>query len=339
MSDPSELRNVEIVWTVGDIPVRATLTETADGNRRPAVVFVAGSGPTDRNWESPLIPGNNGSARLLATALAKAGFVTLRYDKRASGPDAQENAARLAGTVSLQSHLDELSGAVGALLARPNVSSDRLYVLTNSEGAIHALNYQQQAREYLFAGFVLTGVPGRSIKDTMRTQVVPQLRPLPNGESLIAQFDAAVADYVDGRPVRLDPEAPVGLQRLFQSLETPANLPFARELLNVDPAQMLKGVREPVLVVIGKKDLQVDWQVDGNLLQTALAGRTNVTYAYPENANHVLKYEPKPREELTPAEVGNGYNAADRVLDAETLDSIRAWLIREAAPVTESRAA
>ena len=56
-----------------------------------AVVFVAGSGPTDRNWCSPLLPGTNGSGKLLAEALASQGFVTLRYDKLASGPHVKEN--------------------------------------------------------------------------------------------------------------------------------------------------------------------------------------------------------------------------------------------------------
>ncbi|MEI7771080.1 MAG: hypothetical protein WCI67_13875, partial [Chloroflexales bacterium] len=65
----------------------------------PAVVFVAGSGPTDRDWNSPLIPGTNGSAALLAQALTERGYLTLRYDKRASGPHGIENAQRLAGTI------------------------------------------------------------------------------------------------------------------------------------------------------------------------------------------------------------------------------------------------
>lgn len=45
------------------------------------------------------------------------------------------------------------------------------------------------------------------------------------------------------------------------------NLPFARELWTADTAPLLGQVDVPVLVVIGKKDLQVDWQADGEPLR------------------------------------------------------------------------
>jgi hypothetical protein len=56
----------------------------------------------------------------------------------------------------------------------------------------------------------------------------------------------------------------------------------------------------------------------------------NVTFAYPENANHVLKNEPKPRAELTAAD-GMNYNAADTVLDPEGLKAVKDWLADQVA--------
>jgi len=38
----------------------------------PCVVFFAGSGPTDRDWLSPLLPGTNGSGRALADGVVEA---------------------------------------------------------------------------------------------------------------------------------------------------------------------------------------------------------------------------------------------------------------------------
>jgi pimeloyl-ACP methyl ester carboxylesterase len=330
MSQEKSLETEEISWPVDGIPVEATLVRPAGTGRRPAIVFVAGSGPTDRNWNSPAIPGSNGSGRLLANALAANGFVTLRYDKRASGPRLVENIALLTGKISLQSHVQELVSAVDALAVRPDVDSARILVLTSSEGAIHALNYQRQATQHRFAGLVLTGVPGRSMADTMRSQVVPQLQQLPNGERLIREYDQAIANFASGQPVDLDPSMPEALHLLLTGLSNPANQPFSREFLTVNPARLLLDVPEPALIVIGQKDIQVNWQVDGQALEAALAGRDNVTFVYPENANHVLKYEPKPREQLVPAEVAASYSAADRELDSETLQAIQTWLVRQA---------
>ena len=48
----------------------------------PTVLLIAGSGPTDRDGNSALMPGRNDSLKWLAQALEDAGIATLRYDKR-----------------------------------------------------------------------------------------------------------------------------------------------------------------------------------------------------------------------------------------------------------------
>ncbi len=89
---------------------------------------------------------------------------------------------------------------------------------------------------------------------------------------------------------------------------------------------MVGGDKRPVLVLIGQKDIQIDWQLDGARLEDAVAGSENVTFVYPEDANHVFKYEEKPAEELTAADAVN-YNSADCVLDDVSVAAILAWLI------------
>jgi alpha-beta hydrolase superfamily lysophospholipase len=331
MSEPTDLKNQEISWDVDGIAVHATLTRPVASGRLPAVAFVAGSGPTDRDWDSPLLPGNNGSAKLLAEALARSGFVTLRYDKRASGPHARENAQRLMGKASLQSHVDELAGAVATLAADPGVDPERIFAFTNSEGGIHALNYQRGKPDHRFHSLVLTGFPGRRMADTARAQVLPFFANLPNGEELIRLYDSTVADLLAGRPIQPDPSLPETPRALLLALSSPVNMPFGRELFAVNPARLLQGVPEPTLVVIGKKDIQVDWQADGQALEAAVSGRDNVTFVYPDNANHVLKHEERARQQLVPAEVATTYNAADRFLDPEALEAIQTWLARQAA--------
>jgi uncharacterized protein len=131
----------------------------------------AGSGPTDRNWNTPLLPGSNGSAALLAETLTANGYLTLRYDKRASGPHAQENVQRLAGSISMQGHAAELAGAIELLAKRPDVDRQRIVVLANSEGCIHTLNYELQAPAYPCKGLILAAAPARPISAMAHSQV------------------------------------------------------------------------------------------------------------------------------------------------------------------------
>ena len=51
----------------------------------PAVLLIAGSGPTDRNGNSVGLPGANNSLQYLAEALAERGIASVRYDKRGIG--------------------------------------------------------------------------------------------------------------------------------------------------------------------------------------------------------------------------------------------------------------
>ena len=114
-------KSLDVSWQLDGILMEGTVVRPDGDGPFPAVVLVAGSGPTDRDWCSPLLPGSNGSGRLFADALAGAGIASIRYDKRASGPHAMENVMKLIGTMSMQSHLDELVAAVQVLAGLDDV--------------------------------------------------------------------------------------------------------------------------------------------------------------------------------------------------------------------------
>jgi uncharacterized protein len=113
--------------------------------------------------------------------------------------------------------------------------------------------------------------------------------------------------------------------QLLLSLNAPINLPFARELWSYNPAEYISKVEEPILVLIGKKDVQVDWQADGKALEAAAKGKSEVSFVYPDNADHVLKFEDIPKEKLGANAVLN-YNSPSRKLDPEALKTILDWL-------------
>src|SRR3954447_4474284 len=202
--------SMEVSWQLDSTTVDGTLVKPSGPGPFPAVVMVAGSGPTDRDWTSPLLQGTNGSARLLAEALAQAGIASLRYDKRASGPRARENMQALVGKLSMQSHLDELAGAVRTLASQDDIRADRIFAIGNSEGTLHVLNYQVQDPPIPLAGLVLIAPPGRSVGVMAHAQIAEQAAGIPNGEALLALYDAPIVRFQVGEPMDPDPALPQG---------------------------------------------------------------------------------------------------------------------------------
>ena len=107
-------------------------------------------------------------------------------------------------------------------------------------------------------------------------------------------------------------------------------MPFSRELWTYYLPEHIAKVNEPILVVIGKKDIQVDWKIDGNILEKVTANKIAASFVYPENANHILKHEEAPREALTAQYVSLRYNAQDTELDREAENAIVDWLKKHA---------
>jgi len=320
----------DLTWELDGITMEGTVVCPAGEGPFPAVVLVAGSGPTDRDWCSPLVPGSNGSARLLAEAFTEAGIASLRYDKRASGPHAMENAGKLIGKISMQSHLDELVAAVTMLSQQDCVDSSRISGLGHSEGTLHVLHYATTPQDVPFAGIILAGPPGRPIQDVLLSQLALQAAQNLGGAELMARVEKAAARYAAGQPMDPDPSLPQSIKMILAGFEAPVNLPFVRELWSESATDSLAKVQVPVLVLIGAKDVQVDMHADGTPLQEAAAGMTDVTFSFPANANHVFKGDLR-----TPAEVatspGSGFNEAGTRLDPASLETILSWLSRAGA--------
>lgn len=293
----------------------------------PAVVLVAGSGPTDRNWCSPLLPGTNGSGTLFAEAFAHASIASIRYDKRASGPHAMEHVSELTGKVSMQSHLDELVAAVHALAEMDAIDSSRIVGLGNSEGTLHVLHYATTSQPVPFAGIVLAAPPGRPVQDVLLSQLTLQSAQVPGGAELMVMVRQAAARYAAGQPMDPDPALPDSVKAVLSSFEAPANLPLARELWFESACDSLSKVKIPVLVLIGKKDLQIDVRADGDPLQIAARGMANVTFDFPPNANHVFKEELRDPAQVAASPL-TGYNEADTHLDPATVRLLLDWLAK-----------
>ena len=325
-----EVASEDVSFTAGGRTIGGTLTRPKATGAWPAVLLLAGSGPTDRDWNSPLVPTHNGSGALLAAELSKHGAVVLRFDKAGSG----KNPGPPLDQFTIDTYRDEAAAALALLRARPEVRPDRVFAAGHSEGAIHATRLAPVARPPL-AGVLYLSPASRTMIDTVLTQLEAQLKdpramlPASVAESEMTSLRKALADFMAGQPVDPSQASKIPqLQKLVAQIVNPATARL-RPLLGFDNAAEAGKLPGPFFVLAGGKDIQIDPDLDATLLEQALraAGR-DVTFHLAPDADHVLKHEPKTiaeiRANLLAAQTA--YNAEGRVLDADAAAAIVAWL-------------
>lgn len=294
----------------------------------PAIVMFAGSGPTDRDWNNPLLAGGNGSGRLIAHALARHGAVVLRFDKAPGGANKLPFEQ-----ITWATNLDEGRAAIALLRARKDVDPKRIFVLGNSEGGLHALRVAEA--EPGVRGVILMASEGRSMRDIMMDQIDSQFAqavktggmPKEVAEQLEAGVAKAFDDFSGGADVDPVQATPVpSLQALLKSIMYPPTAPLMRGMLAADPGAIAARIAQPVLVLNGEKDIQIDPSRDAKRLSALLGARGRLVLL--PNANHVFKLESQPLDALKADVAGTQkrYNAPDAVLADDAIKAIVAWL-------------
>jgi hypothetical protein len=324
-----EVASEDVTFSAGGRTVPGTLARPRTAGKRPAIVLLAGSGPTDRDWNSPAIPTKNGSGALLALELARRGAVVLRFDKAGSGKNPGPHPERW----TLDTYREEAVAALALLRTRPDVRADRVFVIGHSEGGMHATRLAQVET---VAGVCYLASLSRSMVDTMLSQIEAQLK---NPAAMLSEraidtelagLRDALADFMAGK--RVDPQRASKipqLQQLVAGIVNPTTATLMRALIGFDNAAEAAKLPGPFFVLAGGKDVQVDVELDAKRLDRSLrdAGR-DVTFHLAPDADHVLKHEPKSKDQIRANLLAaqNAYNAADRTLDADAVRALADWL-------------
>jgi pimeloyl-ACP methyl ester carboxylesterase len=239
------------------------------GERAPVVLVIPGSGPTDRDGNSPLGV-TAASYRLLADALAAKGVSTVRIDKR--GMFASKAAVPDANQVTIGDYAADARSWVEAIRRRSGQPC--AWLLGHSEGGLVALAAAQRAED--ICGVILVATPGRPLAEMIRGQ----LKANPANAPVLDAALSAIAALERGERVDVATMHPA-LQRLF----APQLQPFLIDTFRQDPAKLSAGVTVPMLVVQGDRDLQVP-AADARLLAAA---QPRAIVAILPRMNHVLK--------------------------------------------------
>ncbi|MEM8515218.1 pimeloyl-ACP methyl ester carboxylesterase [Massilia sp. MP_M2] len=244
-----------------------TLELPAGADKPRVALLIAGSGPTDRDGNSSLIPGRNDSLKLLAAGLAEAGIATLRYDKRGIG--ASQAAGPAESALRFEMFVDDAAAWIARLKADPRFAS--VVVIGHSEGSLIGMLAARQADA---AAFVSIAGMADGASTLLRKQLEGKLPPELEKESeriLVSLESGVVVDPV-----------PPALVTLFR----PSVQPYLISWFKYVPAQRIAELTMPVLVVQGNTDIQVD-VVQANRLHGASKG---AKLAIIPGMNHVFKH-------------------------------------------------
>ena len=208
----------------------------------PAVVLIGGSGTSDRDETAYGIP----IFGQLANALADAGFLVARYDKRGVGQSGGRTEV-----ATLRDFAEDAKSVVKAISDRKDVDRNRLAVIGHGEGGWIAMLTAAKNGRVKAVGLISTaGVTGQELN---LYQVVHGLdrSSRPEAERLATvdlqkKIQNAVITGTGWDAIGLVP----GVRRQ-------ADTPYFQSFLTLDPARVMKDMSQPVLIVQGERDPQV----------------------------------------------------------------------------------
>jgi uncharacterized protein len=290
----------------------ATLTWPASAKnggtaaKLPAVVLLAAAAANERDGVVGGVP----ILGQLAGAIADAGFVAVRFDKRGHG----QSGGR-AESATLGDQAEDALAVVRWLGNRREIDRDRIAVLGHNEGAWAALLVA--AREGRIAGVVSIAAPSttgldRNLEQQRHTLDQMNLSPAERVAKIEEQkrIDAAV---MSGR----------GWENFPADVRRQADTPWFQSFLTFDPARAIRDVRQPLLLVHGELDAEVPVShLDrlGELAQKQSRSKM-VNVVAIRGVNHLL----------TPAVTGDVSEYAaltNRNVSADVKRAITEWLVK-----------
>jgi uncharacterized protein len=295
----------------------------------PAVVFVTGSGPQDRDealmGHRPFL--------VIADYLARHGIASIRYDDRGF--------AKSTGKFATATSADFAADAEAALhfLQRvPGIARDRVGIIGHSEGGLIGPMIAARTRDVAFLVLMAgPGMPGDSLsllqlRRLMQTTGTPaaQIDAMVDNNRAIFRAIAGARDSADvvARVTVLKQEILAGLpenQRAAAASRFDRALPqlvapWMRYFLTYDPRVALRNIHVPVLALGGTLDLQVPAKENLSGIDSALKSAGNKDYRVVElpNLNHLFQ--------TATTGAPSEYATIEETIAPQALELITSWI-------------
>jgi alpha-beta hydrolase superfamily lysophospholipase len=237
-----------------------------DGQRLPAALLLAGSGPTDRDGNVPRLGVTPQTIGLIATVLGEAGVMSLRFDKYFSGQTGGGTYAHDPSALDLDAYIRQAAAAYQVLAGQPETSPADMLIAGHSEGGMYALLLARSVQPAP-AGLALIEPQADHLLSLIQLQTDQLLDSAVAAGTItadaaaknVAAVQRAIGQFRAGQPVDTSELLPNVARMLQPELLSAANARYVRSDDAVNPAAAAAGVAPGtrVLVTVGTRDTHV----------------------------------------------------------------------------------
>jgi uncharacterized protein len=273
--------------------------------RMPAVILVGGLGRQDRDETLYGVP----VFGYLAGALADAGYLVVRYDKRGVG----QSGGRVEHA-GIAEYAEDVRGIVTWLKTRKDVDSNRIAVLTHGDGSAVGLTVAGREKKIRALGLLSApGLTGSAFVLEQQQQALARRNESETDRAAKIALQKRVIDVVTTGK---------GWETLPPDVRRQADSPWFKSWLLFDPAVAMKKIDQPVLILNGAFDLQTPPSHGDRLAEMASsrkgsAGAATQKVVVP-GVNHLLV--------TGPGELESSDSIPPSALSPEVVAAIVTWL-------------
>ncbi|APG60044.1 alpha/beta hydrolase family protein [Christiangramia salexigens] len=238
-----------------------TLTIPTNAEAKSIVIFIQGSGPTDRHGNQPMM--KNDGIKKMARELADNGIASYRFDKRIF----KMNELKLK---EKDLRFDDFVNDVKAILKYFNTTDefDNIIIAGHSQGSLLGM-LAADATTNAFISLAGVSKPIDSIIVEQVTKQVPEL-----GKNARTAFDEM---REKGKTSNYSP--------MLESIFKPNIQPYMLSWMKYDPSEEIQKLEIPVLILNGTSDIQVEPDEAEKLDSAA----KNSQLVLLENMNHIFR--------------------------------------------------
>lgn len=250
------------VLKINNDQIYGTLTTPDLTKKVPVALIIAGSGPTDRNGNNPMM--KNNSLKMLAEALAKEGIASLRYDKRAIGESKAAGGSE--SSLVFENYIQDAKSWINYLKQDKRFS--KIIIVGHSEGSLIGMVASTKADK-----FVSIAGAGEPADQIIKTQIAAKK---------MKQLDDMTFPIIDSlkngfQVKKVDP--------MLNALFRPSVQPYLISWFKYNPQTEISKLTIPVLILQGNNDLQIAVKDAENLSKA----NKSAEMAIIDKMNHMMK--------------------------------------------------